>query len=71
MVTCFPPLQPACHLRARCAADVQQMRSGCAADAGVKTTLIDWGGGGGAIMRAQKKKIFVHSIFFLLSTLVQ
>ena len=53
MVTCFPPLQPACrlHLRARCAADAQQMRSGCAADAhrmrsgcaadvGVKTTLI-------------------------------
>ena len=50
MVTCFPPLQPACRLRARCAADAQRMRSGCAADAqrmrsrcaadvGVKTTL--------------------------------
>ena len=51
MVTCFPPLQPACRLHARCpanaqrmrsgcAADVQWMRSGCAADAGVKTTLL-------------------------------
>ena len=26
MVTSFPPLQPACRLRARCAADVQRMR---------------------------------------------
>ena len=26
MVTCFPPLQPACRLRARCAADAQRMR---------------------------------------------
>jgi hypothetical protein len=33
MVTCFPPLQPACRLRACCAADAQRMRSGCAADA--------------------------------------
>ena len=47
MVTCFPPLQPACRLRARCAADAQRMRSGCAADAqrmrsgcGVLKTLI-------------------------------
>ena len=33
MVTCFPPLQPACRLRARCAADAQRMRSACAAHA--------------------------------------
>jgi hypothetical protein len=33
MVTCFPPLQPACRLCAHCAADAQRMRSGCAADA--------------------------------------
>jgi hypothetical protein len=50
MVTCFPPLQPARRLHARCAADAQRacsgcaadaqrVRSGCAADAGVKTTL--------------------------------
>jgi hypothetical protein len=33
MVTCFPPLQPACHQRARCAVEAQWKRSGCAADA--------------------------------------
>ena len=64
--TCVPAVQ---RMRSGCAADAQRMRSGCAADAGVKTTLMDWGGGG-AIMRAHKKKI-VHSIFFLKSTLVQ
>jgi hypothetical protein len=42
MVTCFPPLQPACRLRARCAADAQRMRS----TAGVKTTLFFLGGAG-------------------------
>ena len=26
MVTCFPPLQPACRLHARCTADAQRMR---------------------------------------------
>ena len=38
MVTCFPPFQPARRLRARCAADLQRMRT----DAGVKPPGEAW-----------------------------
>ena len=73
MVTCFPPLQPARRLRVRCAADAQRMRSVCAVDAGVKTTLSDprvgWAARRGGAKMAGKNfspSAVIHAVWLLL-----
>jgi hypothetical protein len=59
------PVFPHFNQRATCVPAAQRMRSECAADVGVKTTLMDWGGRGSNNEGTPKKR-FCAFYFFLV-----